>query len=63
MKQVNRDQPKALVGLTDISARKVVEKDILSFTLPYKMLENMLRHVDKTFLQKEEWLKIKERNK
>lgn len=62
MKQAAAEQPKALVGLTDISARKVVEKDILSFTLPYKMLENMMQYVDDTFLKKEEWLEIKERN-
>lgn len=63
LKQAQQEKPKAIVGLTDISARKVVEKDILSFTLPYGMLEKMLNLVDSTFLKKEEWLEIKERNR
>ncbi len=55
--------PRAVIGLTDISARKQVDKDILSFTLPYKMLLEMETNVEGSFLQKGEWHKVLERNK
>ena len=57
------DNAKAIIGLTDISVRKVFAKDILSFTMPYKMFLEMEADVDGSFLQKTEWLQILERNK
>lgn len=59
----NSDNPRAIIGLTDISARKHVDKDILSFTVPYKMFLEMESNVEGSFLDREEWLKVKERNR
>ncbi|WP_027366090.1 DUF169 domain-containing protein [Desulfotruncus alcoholivorax] len=55
--------PKAIIGLTDISARKQVDKDILSFTVPYKMYLEMEANAPGSFLEKETWLNVLERNK
>ena len=57
------DNPKAIVGLTDISVRKIFAKDILSFTMPYRLFQEMEGDVEGSFLQKSEWLAVLERNK
>lgn len=62
-KEDEKENPMAIIGLTDISARSKVEKDILSFTVPYKMFEEMESNVEGSFLEQEPWLKIMERNK
>jgi len=56
------DNPRAVIGLTDISVRGIFDKDILSFTMPYKMFLEMEGNVEGSFLQKAEWLKVLERN-
>ena len=55
------EKPRAVIGLTDVSARKQVDKDILSFSVPYSMFLEMESHVPESFLAREEWLKVKER--
>lgn len=62
-KEEESENPRAIIGLTDISARKQVDKDILSFTVPYKMFLEMESNVEGSFLERETWLKVLERNK
>lgn len=50
--------PKATIGLTDISVRTKVDKDILSFAIPYKMFIEMESNVEGSFLEKQEWKNI-----
>jgi len=57
------DNPKAIIGLTDISVRKLFAGDILSFTMPYRMFQEMENDVEGSFLQRTEWLEVLERNK
>ncbi len=55
--------PRAVIGITDISARKYVDRDILSFAVPYRMFLEMESNVEGSFLEKEEWLRVLKRNK
>jgi uncharacterized protein (DUF169 family) len=58
-RELERDHPRALVGLTDISARKGVRaslgKNVLSFTVPWPMFLEMEEHATGSFLERETW--------
>ena len=53
------EQPRALVGMTDLSARKNVRallgKHIMSFTAPWPVFKRMERDVDTAFFQRNTW--------
>jgi len=55
-------EPRAVIGLTDISARRHVDKDILSFAVPFPMFLQMEENVEGSFLNKEVWKNLLERN-
>jgi len=57
-----RENPRAVLGLFDISVRKHVDKNILSFTIPYRLYQKMEANVAGSFLDREEWKEIRERN-
>lgn len=59
--QSRSEYPKALIGLTDISARKCIDKDILSFALPYKRYIELESVVEESFLTKKDWINISKR--
>lgn len=56
------ERPRAVIGLTDITIRKIFDRDILSFSVPYTMYLEMESHVEKSFLEGHEWNDILERN-
>lgn len=62
--EAKSENPRAVVGLTDISARKNVRKllgaEYLSFAIPWKMFLEMESNVDGSFLQRPTWQSLQE---
>jgi hypothetical protein len=58
-RELNSDTPRALVGLTDISARKnvrkILGKDVMSFSMTPAMYKEIEANVDSSFLKRNSW--------
>lgn len=57
----NQEKPRAVVGMTDISARPVIDADLLSFSMPYSLFKEMEENAAGSFLDKEAWHKVAKR--
>jgi len=60
-KEAKKERPKGVMGFFDISKRLIVERETLTFTVPFKMYKEMEANVDGSFLGTEAWIKIQER--
>lgn len=49
------DDPHAVLGMTDLYARRYVPSDIMSFAVPYKLFQKMDAEVEESFLGKDKW--------
>lgn len=56
-----REPPRAVIGMFDISARPHVDRDLLSFSVPFRMLQEMESNVAGSFLDHRSWQKVRER--
>ncbi len=58
-RESNSKNPRAVIGLVDLSARKTVRKqigrDCMTFSVPFEMFKEMEENVEDSFLGKEEW--------
>lgn len=63
-REAESERPRAVIGLTDLSARKItnraVGKDILSFSVPYAMFREMEENADGSFLHRDTWAEVLE---
>lgn len=58
LKEAEEPRPKAVVGMTDISARPYIDADLLSFSVPYAMFLEMEHNIPGSFLDKHAWQKV-----
>jgi hypothetical protein len=63
-RELEREHPRALVGMTDLSARKNVRATLgehtLSFTAPWPLFEEMEGNVEGSFLERQTWLALRQ---
>ncbi len=64
-RESEREHPRALIGLTDISARlntrASLGPDVLSFTMPWPLFLKLEQNVDGSFLQRRTWQELRQR--
>lgn len=58
-----KENPRAVVGLIDITVRPMVEADMLSFSVPFKMFLDMEENAEGSFLEKDLWHRVMARMK
>lgn len=56
-----KENPRAVVGMTDISARPVIDADLLSFSVPLKMFDEMEGNIEGSFFDKHAWERVDKR--
>jgi len=57
------DNPKAVLGMFDVSARPYVSEDILSFSVPIEKFVTMVNNMEESFLITHSWQKVQKRIK
>ena len=55
------DDPHAVLGMTDMYARRYIGKDQMSFAVPYKLYKRMVSDIDDSFLMKEKFIENMEK--
>jgi uncharacterized protein (DUF169 family) len=61
LKEAEKEQPHAILGMFDVSARPMVERDILTFSMPFSVFLKLLENVEGSFLETESWKKVRQR--
>jgi len=56
--EARQERPRAVVGMTDITARPFIDADLLAFSVPYSMFREMEENVPGSFLEKPDWQKV-----
>jgi uncharacterized protein (DUF169 family) len=56
--EAKKEQPHAILGMFDVSARPMVEKEILTFAMPFSVFLKLLENVQGSFLETESWKKV-----
>jgi hypothetical protein len=63
-RELEREYPRAVVGLTDLSARHAVRsslgRNVMSFTAPWPVFQKLEANVDNSFLQRQTWHELGE---
>jgi len=60
-KELKSPDPRAVLGMFDVSARPFVPSDMLSFAVPWPKFVRMVKNMDESFLITGSWNKVKRR--
>ncbi len=63
LKEAEKENPQAILGMFDVSARPWVEPQTLTLAMPVKLFSTLLDNLDESFLITESWKKVKKRIK
>ena len=61
LKEAEKEEPRAILGLFDVSARPMVEKDVLTLSMPYSVFLRLVENISGSFLQTGSWKKVLQR--
>jgi hypothetical protein len=59
--EAHSDNPRCVLGMFDVSARPHVPENMLTFAVPMKKFEQMVRNMDESFLITESWNLVRNR--
>jgi uncharacterized protein (DUF169 family) len=59
--EAKKEHPRGVIGFFDISQRSIVDRELLTFTVPFKMFQEMEASVEGSFLETHAWRKLQER--
>ena len=59
--EAEREVPRGVIGFFDISQRHRVDRDTLTYTLPYQLFLELESNVDDSFLLMKDWQQLRER--
>ena len=60
-RELSSDQPRAVLGMFDVSARPCVAGSELTLSVPWPLFARMVGHMDESFLMTESWKKVRDR--
>ena len=61
LKEAEKENPQAILGMFDVSARPFMEPGILTLAMPTKLFLTLLENQDESFLITDSWKKVRER--
>lgn len=59
--EAKKENPGSVIGFFDISKRSILDRETLTFTVPFKAFKEMEAGVDDSFLKMHVWEKLQER--
>jgi uncharacterized protein (DUF169 family) len=59
--EAKKEKPRGVMGFFDISKRSIVDREILTLTLPFTLFQEMEADVEESFLETHAWRKLQER--
>jgi hypothetical protein len=61
LREAGKEMPHAILGMFDVSARPMVENEILTLAMPYPIFLKLLENVQGSFLETQSWKKVLKR--